>query len=84
MGGRAGLGGAAPLEEFAVNLMNKAESDLRPPEGLTASATAAETGPRRAGSLRPAGVVVPDRPGVRIWRSSSGICISGGGSVSMR
>jgi hypothetical protein len=36
--------GAAPVEEFAVNLMNKAESDLRPPEGLEASATVAEAG----------------------------------------
>lgn len=36
--------GGAPLEEFAVNLMNKGESDLRPPEGLTTVGTAAETG----------------------------------------
>ncbi len=36
--------GAAPREEFAVNLMNKAESDLRAPEGLTTVATAADTG----------------------------------------
>jgi len=36
--------GAAPVEEYAVNLMNKAESDLRPPDGLPAVATAAETG----------------------------------------
>ncbi len=35
---------AAPVEEYAVNLMNKAESDLRPPEGLTGSATAADAG----------------------------------------
>ncbi len=35
---------AAPVSEFAVNLMNKAESDLRPPEGLKSSATAAEAG----------------------------------------
>jgi hypothetical protein len=35
---------AAPTDEFAINLMNKAESDLRPPEGLTASATAEEAG----------------------------------------
>ena len=35
---------AAPITEFAVNLMNKAESDLRPPEGLKSSATAAEAG----------------------------------------
>lgn len=41
--------GAAPVEEFAVNLMSKAESDLRPPEGLEVSATAAEAG--LAGSL---------------------------------
>ena len=36
--------GAPPLDEFAVNLMNKAESDLRPPEGLTSVGTAADTG----------------------------------------
>jgi hypothetical protein len=36
--------GAPPLQEFAVNLMSKAESDLRPPEGLTTVATAADTG----------------------------------------
>jgi hypothetical protein len=35
--------GAVPLEEFAVNLMNKAESDLRPPDGLTET-TVAEAG----------------------------------------
>ena len=35
---------AVPIEEFAVNLMNKAESDLRPPEGLKASGTVAEAG----------------------------------------
>jgi hypothetical protein len=35
---------AAPIDEFAVNLMSKAESDLRAPEGVTASATAADTG----------------------------------------
>ena len=35
---------AVPVAEFAVNLMNKAESDLRPPEGLDSSATAAEAG----------------------------------------
>jgi hypothetical protein len=34
---------AVPLEEFAVNLMNKAESDLRPPEGL-AETTVVEAG----------------------------------------
>jgi hypothetical protein len=33
-----------PVEEFAVNLMNNSESDLRPPESLTASATAADAG----------------------------------------
>jgi hypothetical protein len=33
-----------PIAEFAANLMNKAESDLRPPEGLDSSATAAEAG----------------------------------------
>lgn len=36
--------GGAPIDEFAVNLMSKAESDLRPPEGLTTVATAADTG----------------------------------------
>ena len=35
---------APPLEEFAVNLMNKDESDLRPPEGVTGVVTAADTG----------------------------------------
>ena len=35
---------APPLEEYAVNLMNKAESDLRPPDGLTSVAVAADTG----------------------------------------
>jgi hypothetical protein len=35
---------AVPITEFAVNLMNKAESDLRPPEGLEASKNAAEAG----------------------------------------
>jgi hypothetical protein len=35
---------AAPIDEFAVNLMSKAESDLRAPEGVTASASAADTG----------------------------------------
>jgi hypothetical protein len=35
---------APPLAEFAVNLMNKAESDLRPPEGLTTVASVADTG----------------------------------------
>jgi hypothetical protein len=36
--------GAAPIEEFAVNLMNKSESDLRPADGLGAAPTAAEAG----------------------------------------
>jgi hypothetical protein len=36
--------GAAPVAEFAVNLMSKAESDLRPPEGLSSTPTAAEAG----------------------------------------
>ncbi|OWK36952.1 vWA domain-containing protein [Fimbriiglobus ruber] len=36
--------GSAPLDEFAVNLMNKAESDLRPPEGLPANASATSAG----------------------------------------
>jgi hypothetical protein len=36
--------GAAPIEEFAVNLMNKAESDLRPPDVFTIPTTAAEAG----------------------------------------
>ncbi|MBN9121656.1 MAG: hypothetical protein J0I06_21340 [Planctomycetes bacterium] len=36
--------GAPPLDEFAVNLMSPAESDARPPEGLTSSPTAAESG----------------------------------------
>ena len=36
--------GGATVDEFAVNLMSKGESDLRPPDGLTASATAADTG----------------------------------------
>lgn len=35
---------APPVETFAVNLMNRAESDLRPPEGLAGSTTAAEAG----------------------------------------
>lgn len=38
--------GAAPVDEFAVNLTNPAESDLRPPAGLKA-----------AGSVRDAGLV---------------------------
>jgi hypothetical protein len=36
--------GSPPVAEFAVNLMNKAESDLRPPEGLVTVPGAAETG----------------------------------------
>src|SRR6185369_3356593 len=36
----AGTPTAAPIEVFAVNLMNKAESDLRPPEGLVESTAA--------------------------------------------
>src|SRR5262249_47160326 len=35
---------ATPIAEFAVNLMNAAESDLRPREGLQSSASAAEAG----------------------------------------
>lgn len=35
---------AAPTEEFAVNLMNKAESDLRADETLTTTATAQDAG----------------------------------------
>jgi hypothetical protein len=35
---------AMPIARYAVNLMSKAESDLRPPEGLQATATAAEAG----------------------------------------
>jgi hypothetical protein len=35
---------AAPIEEFAVNLMNKAESDLRAPEGVTSVSSATDTG----------------------------------------
>lgn len=35
---------AAPVEEFAVNLMNKAESDLRADETLTTTATAQDAG----------------------------------------
>ncbi len=37
-------GPGAPIEEFAVNLMSPAESDVRPPEGLTSSSTASDTG----------------------------------------
>jgi hypothetical protein len=33
-----------PIAEYAVNLMSKSESDLRPPEGLTTVASAADTG----------------------------------------
>jgi hypothetical protein len=36
--------GSLPVAEFAVNMMNKAESDLRPPEGLVTVANAADTG----------------------------------------
>ncbi len=35
---------SVPIVEFAANLMNKAESDLRPPQGLEGSETAAEAG----------------------------------------
>jgi hypothetical protein len=35
---------AAPVAEYAVNLMSKAESDLRPPEALSAAPTAVEAG----------------------------------------
>jgi hypothetical protein len=40
----ANASGAEPIAQFAVNLMSKAESDLRPPEGLHTAATAAEAG----------------------------------------
>ncbi|HUR54560.1 MAG TPA: BatA and WFA domain-containing protein [Gemmataceae bacterium] len=33
-----------PIDEYAVNLMSRAESDLRPPEGITASASVADAG----------------------------------------
>jgi hypothetical protein len=36
--------GAAPIEEYAVNLMNKTESDLRPSDVSSVPATAAEAG----------------------------------------
>ncbi len=36
--------GAVAVDQFAVNLMNKAESDLRPPENLSGSASAAQAG----------------------------------------
>jgi hypothetical protein len=36
--------GAAPVAEFAVNLMSKTESDLRPLEGLAGAPSAAEAG----------------------------------------
>ena len=36
--------GAAPVQQFAVNLMNKAESDLRPPESLAARESAVDAG----------------------------------------
>jgi hypothetical protein len=32
------------VDEFAVNLMNRAESDLRPPEGITAKPSARDAG----------------------------------------
>ena len=35
---------APPVEEFAVNLMNPAESNTRPPEGLTSAPTATDSG----------------------------------------
>ncbi|HSQ55243.1 MAG TPA: hypothetical protein VLM40_05810, partial [Gemmata sp.] len=35
---------ATPIDEFAVNLMNRSESDVRMPEGVTTVASAAETG----------------------------------------
>ena len=35
---------AAPIDVFAVNLMSRAESDLRAPEGVTASVSAADAG----------------------------------------
>lgn len=46
--------GAAPVEEFAVNLMNKAESDLRPPEALVAAENAGAIGLDSGLSGRPA------------------------------
>lgn len=33
-----------PIDEFAVNLMSKAESDLRPPDGVSASASVTDAG----------------------------------------
>ena len=33
-----------PIDEFAVNLMSKAESDLRPPDGVTGSGSVADAG----------------------------------------
>ena len=33
-----------PIDEYAVNLMSKAESDLRPPEGVVSSASVADAG----------------------------------------
>jgi len=36
--------GAAPVDEFAVNLMNRAESDLRPPDGVRAAGSVGEAG----------------------------------------
>ncbi len=38
------VGGEKPVEEFAVNLMNKVESDLRPDEGVPAIASAKDAG----------------------------------------
>jgi hypothetical protein len=35
---------AEPIMQYAVNLANKAESDIRPPDGLKAPATAQDTG----------------------------------------
>lgn len=38
------VSGAAPVEEFAVNLMNRSESDLRPPDVFSGNTTATEAG----------------------------------------
>ena len=35
---------AAPVMQYAVNVANRAESDVRPPDNLPAAATAEETG----------------------------------------
>jgi hypothetical protein len=40
----ADVQGATPQAEFAVNLMNKSESDIRPAEGVEVKETAAEAG----------------------------------------